>query len=318
MLPDCHQVSAADASLLLCARSLSFGAFCLATLAASVYAFQRILPIFLTSQWYMPNLSMLALTALQMALLAYECLIQNSPRVLVLAKYFRCMQIAVSCVLFGNSAGELVNRSKLFYNMMIPIVVLTTIAMTANAVVVVGVDDEIDCHHFTWTTMSITCVVLTAGFAIPGRAVLEEMESTSRMQRQKFYESPELKELEQSHHQLWTLLICNLVSTSLQFVVDAYLSFGVAGAKECDSMFFDDNAGMLEQTLRLGISTAIYLVPNWGALYVFYVLPRFQFSTGLDVPGLLLDDECDEEAAYELLPGDAEPCSSSTQDRRFY
>ncbi|KAF4322519.1 hypothetical protein BBO99_00002950 [Phytophthora kernoviae] len=252
-LPDCHQVFAADASLLVCARSLSLGTFYLATLVASIYAFQRILPIFLTSQWYMANLSMLTLTALQMALLVYECLIQNSPRVLVLAKYFRCMQIVISCVLFGNSAGELVNRSKLFYNMLIAIVGITTIAMTVNAVVVVGINDEIDCHHFTWMAMSITCVVLT-------------------------------------------------------------------GTKECDSIFFDDNAGVLEQTLRLGISIAIYLVPNWGVLYVFYVLPRFQFSTGLDVPGLLLDDEYDEEAVYELLPGDEEPSSSSsrTRGRRFY
>uniref|UniRef100_H3GNL7 Uncharacterized protein n=1 Tax=Phytophthora ramorum TaxID=164328 RepID=H3GNL7_PHYRM len=70
--------------------------------------------------------------------------------------------------------------------------------------------------------------------------------------------------------------------------------------RECDSMFFDDNGGLFEQSLRLVISTGTYLVPNWGALYVFYVLPRFQFSTVLDVPGLLMDDECDE-AAYELL-----------------
>lgn len=79
-------------------------------------------------------------------------------------------------------------------------------------------------------------------------------------------------------------------------------------------MFFDANAGLLEQTVRLGISTVTYLVPNWGALYVFYVLPRFQFSTVLDVPGLVGDDE--SEAMYELLPGDAEPRSSSR--RRFY
>uniref|UniRef100_H3GQX7 Uncharacterized protein n=1 Tax=Phytophthora ramorum TaxID=164328 RepID=H3GQX7_PHYRM len=103
---------------------------------------------------------------------------------------------------------------------------------------------------------------------------------------------------------IWVLLICNLVSTSLQLAVDAYLSLGVGGkTRECDSMFFDDNGGLFEQSLRLVISTGTYLVPNWGALYVFYVLPRFQFSTVLDVPGLLMDDECDE-AAYELLSGD--------------
>uniref|UniRef100_H3GII5 Pseudouridine synthase RsuA/RluA-like domain-containing protein n=1 Tax=Phytophthora ramorum TaxID=164328 RepID=H3GII5_PHYRM len=103
---------------------------------------------------------------------------------------------------------------------------------------------------------------------------------------------------------IWVLLICNLVSTSLQLAVDAYLSLGVGGkTRECDSMFFDDNGGLFEQSLRLVISTGTYLVPNWGALYVFYVLPRFQFSTVLDMPGLLMDDECDE-AAYELLSGD--------------
>ncbi|POM79542.1 Serine/threonine protein kinase [Phytophthora palmivora] len=68
-------------------------------------------------------------------------------------------------------------------------------------------------------------------------------------------------------------------------------------------MFFDENGGLFEQSVRLMISIGTYLVPNWGVLYVFYVLPRFQFSTVLDVPGLLLDDE-NEEAAYELLPAE--------------
>jgi hypothetical protein len=113
LLPDCHDVFSSESALLVCARSLSFGTFCLATLVATVYAFQRILPIFLSSQWYLTNLGMLALTAVQMALLVYECFIGNSPKILVLAKYFRCLQIAISCVLYGKSAGELVNRTKL-------------------------------------------------------------------------------------------------------------------------------------------------------------------------------------------------------------
>ncbi|KAL4106326.1 hypothetical protein PRIC1_004377 [Phytophthora ramorum] len=51
---------------------------------------------------------------------------------------------------------------------------------------------------------------------------------------------------------IWVLLICNLVSTSLQLAVDAYLSLGVGGkTRECDSMFFDDNGGLFEQSLRL-------------------------------------------------------------------
>uniref|UniRef100_H3GRP3 Transmembrane protein n=1 Tax=Phytophthora ramorum TaxID=164328 RepID=H3GRP3_PHYRM len=293
VLPDCHEVFSADSALLVCARSLSFGTFCLATLVASVYGFQRILPIFLSSQWYIANLGMLALTGIQMALLVYECFILNSPKILVLAKYFRCVQIAISCVLYGKSAGELANRTKLFYNMLIPIVGLTTVGMTADALLVVVMSDEIDCHHITWMAMS----------------------------RKKFQDSTptEVTELEQSHHQLWVLLICNLVSTSLQLAVDAYLSLGVGGkTRECDSMFFDDNGGLFEQSLRLVISTGTYLVPNWGALYVFYVLPRFQFSTVLDVPGLLMDDECDE-AAYELLSGDERVVSSSSgRGRRFY
>ncbi|KUF78933.1 hypothetical protein AM587_10004875 [Phytophthora nicotianae] len=317
MLPDCYEVFDTEHALLVCARSLTFGTFCLATLVATVYAFQRILPIFLSSQWYLTNLSMLALAGVQMALLVYECFITNSPKILVLAKYFRCLQIAISCVLYGKSAGELVNRTKLFYSMLIPIVGLATIAMTADALLVIGTYEEIDCHHITWIAMSATGVVLT------GRVVLEEINSTARNQRKKFQVSSELTELEQSHHQLWILLICNLVSTSLQLAVDTYLSFSVGGKKrECDSMFFDENGGLFEQSMRLAISVGAYLVPNWGVLHVFYVLPRFQFSTALDVPGLLLDDEADE-AAYELLSSDecvvpSSRSSSSGRGRRFY
>jgi hypothetical protein len=45
--------------------------------------------------------------------------------------------------------------------MLIPIVGLTTVAMTVDALLVVGIYDEIDCHHVTWMAMSITGVVLT-------------------------------------------------------------------------------------------------------------------------------------------------------------
>lgn len=85
-------------------------------------------------------------------------------------------------------------------------------------------------------------------------------------------------------------------------------------------MFFDDNGGLFEQSVRLMISIGTYLAPNWGVVYVFFVLPRYQFSTVLDVPGLLMDDES-EEATYELLPGDEGVVSSSTSSsrgRRFY
>ncbi|RLN96239.1 hypothetical protein BBJ28_00005125 [Nothophytophthora sp. Chile5] len=248
LLPDCDDLFSPDGSLLVCARSLSFGTFCLVTLVAAIYGFQRILPIFLSSQWYLANLCMLALAVLQMALLAYECLIQNSPKILVLAKYFRGIQVAISCVLYGKSAGELLtlSRSRLFYNALIPVVGLTTLAMTAVAALVVGTEDEVDCHHFTWLAMSIT--------------------------------------------------------------------------GECDSMFFSEDTGLLEQSVRLVISIVTYLVPNWAVLYVFYVLPRFQFSTVLDVPGLLEGEEGDE-AAYELLPNDnhdrEEPRTRSA-GRNFY
>ncbi|KAL4102762.1 hypothetical protein PRIC1_006505 [Phytophthora ramorum] len=78
---------------------------------------------------------------------------------------------------------------------------------------------------------------------------------------------------------IWVLLICNLVSTSLQLAVDAYLSLGVGGkTRECDSMFFDDNGGLFEQSLRLVISTGTYLVPNWGALQQLRVLVLLRFE----------------------------------------
>jgi hypothetical protein len=44
-----------------------------------------------------------------------------------------------------------------------------------------------------------------------------------------------------------------------------------------------------------------FLVPNWAVLYVFYLLPRFQFATGLDIPDLDLD-ELDARAAVAPDP----------------
>jgi hypothetical protein len=60
-------------------------------------------------------------------------------------------------------------------------------------------------------------------------------------------------------------------------------------------MFFKDGSGALEQLFRFVVSLVSYVLPNWATIYVFYLLPRFQFSTALDVPDMALDD------SYELL-----------------
>lgn len=57
--------------------------------------------------------------------------------------------------------------------------------------------------------------------------------------------------------------------------------------------------------MRLVVSVVSHLVPSWAAIYVFYVLPRFQFSTGLDLPALGGGDG-DDEGSYELLLNEQE------------
>lgn len=81
----------------------------------------------------------------------------------------------------------------------------------------------------------------------------------------------------------------------------------VADLKTCNSLFFEDGSGPLEQTARLLVSVVTFLMPNWAVLYVFYLLPRFQFATTLDVPDLgvgydgVSSSPGDDEAAYYLL-----------------
>lgn len=113
MLPECRDLLGDDGAPWMCARSVSFGSFCLATLALAGYGCNRILPIFLQTRWYASNLTMLALTTLQMLLLVVECFVQSSTKILVLAKYCRGVQIATSCLLYGQLACELMNRSRL-------------------------------------------------------------------------------------------------------------------------------------------------------------------------------------------------------------
>lgn len=85
-------------------------------------------------------------------------------------------------------------------------------------------------------------------------------------------------------------------------MVDVYVTYGITGgAKACNSLFFEDGSGALEQSVRLVVSVVSHLVPNWATIYVFYVLPRFQFSTGLDLPAL-----GDDETSYELLLNEQE------------
>ncbi|KAJ8533266.1 hypothetical protein ON010_g13988 [Phytophthora cinnamomi] len=164
---------------------------------------------------------------------------------------------------------------------------LTTVAMTADALLVVGAYDKIDCHHITWMAMSVTGVVLTVSV---GSRLRHTWPSGSR--GDQFYRDKAAQEIPGFRR-----------ADRAGAVAPPALGSPDRKKRECDSMFFDENGGLMEQSVRLAISIGTYLVPNWGALYVFYVLPRFQFSTVLDVPGLVMDDE-HEEATYELLPAD--------------
>lgn len=115
MLPECRALlsDVVDGSIWTCARSVTFGCFCLATLALGVYGCQRILPVFLSTRWYITNLCMLALSVLQMALLVYECFIQSSSKILVVTKYCRGVQIAIACMLYGKLACDMTQRSSM-------------------------------------------------------------------------------------------------------------------------------------------------------------------------------------------------------------
>lgn len=83
------------------------------------------------------------------------------------------------------------------------------------------------------------------------------------------------------------------------------------GLKTCDSLFFEDGSGLLEQTARLLVSMVTFLLPNWAVLYVFYLLPRFQFTTTLDIPDLDVD-ELDGRVAIVSGPGDADDADEAT------
>lgn len=78
-------------------------------------------------------------------------------------------------------------------------------------------------------------------------------------------------------------------------------------------MFFEDGSGAMEQLFRFIVSCVSYLVPNWAIIYVFYFLPRFQFSTVLDVPDIIMDD-FGADGTYELLlPAQDDPGTSTRQ-----
>ncbi|GLE04982.1 hypothetical protein PINS_up013966 [Pythium insidiosum] len=296
MLPECGELLSSYEGSWLCTRSITFGSACLATLVASVYACHQIIPIFISTGWYGTNLTMLGLTALQMALLVYECFVQNTAKILVVAKFCRALQVSVSCMLYGRLACDMINRSRLYYQLLAPIVIVTMVATAIDVVFVVLLDDEIDCHHVSWLLSSMASFVLSSSFAIAGRVVLDEIKNASRIQKKYLAAvSSAVTELEQSHLQLWTLVVCNVVSTTFQVVVDVYVTYGVVGRKTCNSMFFEDGSGAFEQFGRFLVSLVSFLVPNWATLFVFFVLPRHQFSTALDVPDLAQED------SYELL-----------------
>lgn len=51
-----------------------------------------------------------------------------------------------------------------YYNVLVPIVLATTVVTTLNAMFVASIAEEkVDCHHASWLVMSV------AGFVLAGR-----------------------------------------------------------------------------------------------------------------------------------------------------
>ncbi|OQR91975.1 hypothetical protein THRCLA_08831 [Thraustotheca clavata] len=288
MLPYC---SSDAPDVWLCLRGLTLGTISLWTTIICFYLVSIMLPLSITVAHLRSNVIMVLFTGVEMFLLLLRCLWLDEPKLMIGAKYCRAMQVAISCWLYGIMACEIMSKRSWINGLLAPVLAGVAILMTIDVVVLIK-SVEVDCHHSSWLVMSVATATLAVSFSLLGSVVLKEFKSIRTLQRQIRKVLPNPAEVEQSYHQLWLLVMANMISSVLQLVFDLYITY-LASDQSCSRLFYDDNDGAFEQMIRFGFSLGSFVYPEWITLYVFYWIPRHQFSTKLDVPELdiISDDE---------------------------
>ncbi|OQR90602.1 hypothetical protein ACHHYP_05386 [Achlya hypogyna] len=304
MLPYCSSYAP---DVWLCLRGLTVGTMSLWTTVACVYLVACMLPVSLSVPHLRANVAMVTLAGLEMFLVLVRSLWLDAPKLMIGAKYCRGMQVSISCWLYGTMACEITNRRLWTYGLLAPVLIGVTVLMTANVVVMLD-DPIVDCHHSSWLVMSLASASLAVSFALSGSVVLKEIRAAKTIQRHApkgLGTTP--AELERSYQQLWLLIMVlsmaktNMISSVLQLLYDLYITYLVTGDQNCTKLFYDDDDGAIEQIIRFLIAVGSFVYPEWVTLYVFYWIPRHQFSTQLDVPELDIVSDDDTYQLYQPL-----------------
>ncbi|ETV86318.1 hypothetical protein H257_02726 [Aphanomyces astaci] len=325
MLPYCSS----DASYTwMCLRGVVLGTLSLGTVVFCLYAIYIMLPACIHVSQHRPSMALVVLAALEMTCVLLRCVWVDEPKLMIAAKYCRGIQVSISCWLYGLMACDITGKRSLMYGLLMPLLVAVAVLMTADVLIMLN-DPYVDCHHASWLVMSLASSTLAVSFAAAGGVVLKEIKLASAMQRHLHQTLiSHHKELDHTYHQLWWLVVINMISSVLQLSYDLYITY-VVGDEPCAKIFYDDDDGAIEQIVRLGLALATFVYPEWVTVYVFFWSSRHNYATHhMDVPdiesttddeegsrrGLLVNDDSPSDAMYHHIL-DFDALSSHRQDQ---
>ncbi|KAG9407846.1 hypothetical protein AC1031_021085 [Aphanomyces cochlioides] len=305
MLPYC---SSDPSEIWMCLRGVVLGVLSLWTVLFCIYALYIMIPTSVHLAQYRTSVALVLLAGLEMTCVLFRCLWVNEPKLMLVAKYCRGIQVSISCWLYGRLACDITGKRSLVYGLLVPLLLAVSILMTADVIIMLD-DAQVDCHHSSWLVMSVATATLAVSFAAAGTIVLKEIKAASVIQRHTFQALvSHHKELDQTYQLLWMLVLTNMGSSLVQLSFDLYTTYFV-GNQPCSKMFYDDDDSAIEQITRLGFALLSFVYPEWVTLYVFFWSARHQYAMHLDVPDLdefghsyhnLLDDKTDRSTCQTV------------------
>eukprot|EP00947_MAST-08B_sp_MAST-8B-sp1_P003881 g3881.t1 len=275
-IPACAAGDSAD-----CGRELSLGLLSLGTCVGLLVCVFRVYKTFReTRGQHAANLIILILAVLQTLFSSIRHLAVREERLVYFVDFFRVSQNSLVCLIYANMACHSLQRQGLFKRAVMPFFVVVwvyLVSVLVGTLVSIG-SSAASCFHPSWLLMSGSDCLLVILFALASCAVMKEIRSVSDVKTLlTSFVSREQSSLEQTKRSIYVLLAVTVVSATLEFSLDAYLfSLSEEDVGDCLVLSSQDGAGT--EILRVILSVLSFLCPVWAAAYVFYFIPRYQYS----------------------------------------
>lgn len=268
-----------------CFRGVTLGLFNVFAFLFCSYASVRIGRVcYRTRGWFALNLLMLLLASLQCLLTAVKYTVVKEQRLAFAAAYFRGLQSLLTCLFYGRAAADALNKSAHYFRCLLPLLAVLALYLTILFIVALTLE-SIPCYHPNWLLMSGSQMFITVMFAISGVFVMRDLYyAPANVVRREYIDGVDGEQFEVKLRRkaVKVLLVFNALGATVQLVLDVWLQQKYSNGLDCRVLDTPT-----EEIARLIMKLFSYDVPVVVTIYVFYLLPRRQFDTGMD---LIMDD----------------------------